>query len=196
MRRYILSSFAAALTAMPLTVMGQQPCDSCDPCAQQDGWLKRAARSVATDYRRNSIWPQTFTPVDRAAVCAPLDLMVAKGWQTQNTLGEYHFNEGTANLTEAGKIRVKSIMNDVPPQFRTVFVPVGDTDQLTDARLETVQQFIEKNSHDEGVTNVASTTKAPRGRSADIVDATSRAFTQSVPVPRIPTATTSGSPTP
>lgn len=189
MRRYILSSLAAALTAMPLAVYAQEPC-ACDPCAQQDGWMKRAARSVATDYRRNSTWPKPFLPAERDSVCAPFALMVAKGWQTQNTLGEYHFREGTANLTEAGKIRVRSIMSDVPPQFRTVYVPVGETEDTTTARLEGVERFIERYSHEEGVTNVASTTRPPRGRSAETVDAISRGFSQSTPVPRIPASTT------
>jgi hypothetical protein len=179
------------LTAIPLTAIAEEPC-GCDPC-QQDGWLKRAAHSVATDYRRNSIWPQPFVAADREAVCAPFALMVAKGWQVQNTLGEYHFDEGTANLTEAGKLRVQSIMVDVPQAFRTVFVPVGVTEELTTARIETVQQFIERSSRDEGVTNVASTTRSPRGRSADVVDAISRGFSQSTPVPRIPAATTASS---
>jgi hypothetical protein len=189
MRRYILSSLAAALTAMPLTLHAQEPC-ACDPCAQQDGWLRRAGRSVATDYWRNSTWPHPFLPAEREAVCAPFALMVAKGWQAQNRLGEYHFNEGTAHLTEAGKIRIRSIMSDVPQAFRTVFVPVNESEELTAARLETVQRFIEKSSNEEGVTNVASTTRPPRGRSADTVDAISRGFTQSTPVPRIPASTT------
>ncbi|MBI3462244.1 MAG: hypothetical protein HY000_04170 [Planctomycetes bacterium] len=192
MRRYILSSLAAALTAIPLAVNAQEPC-ACDSCCQEEGWLRRAGRSVATDYRRNSTWPKPFLPAERESVCAPFALMVDKGWQAQNTLGNYHFSEGTANLTEAGKLRVRSIMNDVPPAYRTVYVPVGETEDLTTARLETVERFVERSSHDEGVTNVASTTRPPRGRSADVVDAVTRSFFQSTPVPRIPAATTASS---
>jgi hypothetical protein len=192
MRRYILSSLAAALTAIPLAVNAQEPC-ACDACYKEDGWLRRAGRSFATDYRRNSTWPKPFLPADRESVCAPFALMVTKGWQAQNTLGGYHFNEGTANLTDAGKMRIRSIMSDVPPQFRTVYVPVADTEDLTTARLEAVEQFVERHTRDEGVTNVASTTREPRGRSADMVDAVTRGFFQSTPVPRIPAATTASS---
>jgi hypothetical protein len=189
MRRYILSSLAAALTAIPLAVAAQEPCD-CDAACKEDGWLRRAAHSFATDYRRNSTWHKPFLPADREAVCAPFAIMVAKGWQAQNTLGEHHFSEGTANLTEAGRLRVRSVMADVPPAFRTVFVPVGDTEELTTARVEAVQQYNERSTRDEGVTNVATTTRPPRGRSADVVDAISRGFTASTPVPRIPASQT------
>ena len=192
MRRYILSSVAAALTAIPMAVTAQEPC-GCNPCGHQDGWMKRAAHSVATDYRRNSTWPHPFLPAEREAVCAPFAIMVAKGWQAQNTLGEYHFNEGTATLTGAGRIRVRSIMSDVPPAYRTVFVPTTDDEELSLARVEAVQQFVASASREEGVTNVASTNRPARGRSADMVDAVTRGFFQSTPVPRIPAATTSSS---
>ena len=57
--------------------------------------------AVARDFARNNHWPEPFMYQDRDAVVRPFAVMIAKGWQVQNTLSEHHFQPDNSRLADA-----------------------------------------------------------------------------------------------
>ena len=99
--------------------------------ALAENWLCEFFEGVVRDTKRRQCWPKPFTCPDREAVRAPFAVMVANGWQRQNMLADFHFEPGTTRLTEAGRLKVRSIVFDSPEQHRTVFVRRADTPEET-----------------------------------------------------------------
>jgi hypothetical protein len=138
------------------------------------------------DFHRNNAWPEPFIYPDRAAVCAPFGVMIHNGWRLQNTLAAHHFREGSMELTESGKLKVLWIVTEVPPQNRTIYVERAGLPQITEGRIRNVQ-IIAAGSSMEGVSPPVFETGVPaRGWPADQIDATTRAFHDSAPAPRLP----------
>lgn len=145
------------------------------------------------DFHRNVAWPEPFIWPDRAAVRAPFCVMVHNGWRMQNTLGAHHFREGTNELTEAGKLKVLWIVTEAPAANRSIYVERAATPELTSSRVLNVQT-IAAGLAMEGVSPPVFETGIPaRGWPADQIDATTRAFTDSTPAPRLPERSSSTS---
>ena len=145
------------------------------------------------DCRRNNAFPEPFIWPDRAAVCAPFGVMIHNGWRMQNTLAAHHFREGTDELTEAGKLKVLWIVTEAPASSRTIYVERAGTPELTGGRIRNVQT-IAAGLAMEGVSPPVFETGIPaRGWPADQIDATTRAFTDSMPAPRLPERSSSSS---
>jgi hypothetical protein len=94
---------------------------------------------MARDFARNNHWPEPFIYQDRDAVVAPFGVMIAKGWQVQNTLSSYHFQPDNSRLAEAGVHRVQQILADPVPQRRMIFVQMGTTPEQTMGRVAAVR---------------------------------------------------------
>jgi len=95
------------------------------PVQAQGNLLSAIGRGIARDVKRRLCWPRPFNVQDRYAVRAPFAAMVAKGWEHQNLLGAHHFDEGTNQLNEAGRLKLAAIVNESPPQHRIVYVQRG-----------------------------------------------------------------------
>ncbi|MHB1037286.1 MAG: hypothetical protein ACYC35_23345 [Pirellulales bacterium] len=130
-------------------------------------WFADAWASVCRDFKRNNCWPDTFIPTDRQAVRAPNVIMIANGWRRQNTLFAYHFEEGAAKLTEAGRLKIKAILTQTPPEYLAVFVQRADTSEITLARIDAVQQTVARMAPEGGeLPPVLETLVTPPGRPA------------------------------
>ena len=103
--------------------------------AQAENWFQRCK----TAYHRNVAWPEPFIYPDREAVLAPFDVMVAKGWQRQNTLAADHFDDEKGALVEAGRRKVDAILTRTPPAHRVIYVERGATYAATEARVMAVK---------------------------------------------------------
>lgn len=148
--------------------------------------LKQFCYSCKQDFHRNIAWPEPFIWPDRAAVCAPFGVMIHNGWRMQNTLAAHHFREGTTELTEAGKLKVLWIVTEAPAASRSIYVERAETSEQTSQRIRNVQT-IAAGLAMEGVSPPVFETAIPaRGWPADQIDATTRAFTDSSPAPRLP----------
>jgi hypothetical protein len=155
--------------------------------------IKQFYYQCKLDYHRNNAWPEPFIWPDRAAVCAPFGVMIHNGWRMQNTLAAHHFREGTDQLTDAGKMKVMWILNEAPAANRTIYVERASTPELTGGRIRHVQTLA-AGAAMEGVSPPVFETGIPaRGWPADQIDATTRAFTDSAPPPRLPERTSSSS---
>ncbi len=152
-------------------------------CARcRGGFLER----LAQDYGQRNQWPFPYVCPDREAVWAPFAIMVHNGWRRQNMLCEEHFKEGTAELTEAGRLKIQRIMTEVPAPHRTIYVRRAESPEATAARIQAVQELAARFSPDGSPPVVHETTVAPAGWSAERLDKINRKFLEAVPPPQLP----------
>ena len=146
---------------------------------------------VAKETKRCQCWPDPFAASDRAAARAPFATMVANGWRRQNMLGEIHFEPKSGQLTEAGRLKVRAILVSGPQQHRILYVHAAETNEETAARLATVQQLASQISPN-NLPPVLPTSIADDGWPASEIDAISRKYIGSTPVPRLSTQSSGG----
>jgi hypothetical protein len=146
---------------------------------------------IARDTKRQVGWPEPFVHSDRAALRQTMAIQVANGWERQNLLSAFHFLPGGKELTEAGRMRVEWIMNEVPEPHRQVFVHRADTPQETLIRMQTVQHFVAQSPYSINVP-VFESTRTDDGWPADRIDMLSRKAATATPDPKLLGASTSG----
>jgi hypothetical protein len=155
--------------------------------------FQQAYHSCKQDFHRNNWWPEPFIWPDRASVCAPFAVMVHNGWRLQNTLAAHHFREGTAELTEAGKLKVMWIVTEAPASYRSIYVERADNPAVTSTRIQNVQTLAAGMAM-EGVSPPVFETGIPaRGWPADRIDAITRRAMDTMPDPRLPDRSGGGS---
>lgn len=172
MQRYLTAIAMAALVLVPALVAKAE-------------WWKHKKSEFCCAYEQNKIWPLPFVYPDRQAAAAPFQTMINKGWQRQNTLGDYHFDEAN-RLTEAGRLKVRWILTDPALDRRQVFVHGTVSPEQTAARVSSVQQFLAFTQTGEGAAGVAESNLAAPSYPADYVDEIGRKFRESIPLPRLP----------
>ena len=141
---------------------------------------------VERDRVRNNCWPEPFISIDRQAARAPISMMVAKGWQRQNLLGEHHFDKDKQALSQAGQIKLHWILTQAPVEQRTVFVERAHTEEDTTTRIDVVQQAATKLVAKGTLPQVVVSTMMSRGWPADYVDSINRKYGETTPPPRLP----------
>jgi hypothetical protein len=152
----------------------------------QANWFKCIYHDIHSGFHTNNMWPQPYVEPARKAVREPLAVMYARGWQRYNLLGAHHFEEGQNRLTDAGKLRVKAILANSPPQHRTVFVEKGLNREITNARIDSIQQAIVELQTEGPLPAVMASDLIVEGWSSEYVDAVGRKYHQSIPQPRLP----------
>ncbi|HEY5313751.1 MAG TPA: hypothetical protein VIK18_14585 [Pirellulales bacterium] len=158
-----------------------------------EGWLKSHWHNFCAVTERNNSWPEPFVPADRAAARAPFVGCVVAGWRVQNTLSDYHFEDGSGALKESGMIKVARIVTEAPPDFRTVFVLRAATAELTAARIASVQEAAARYALPGDHPQVGGTFVSPPGAPAFYIVDVDRSFRESMPEPRLPARASSTS---
>lgn len=161
--------------------------------AQNYGWDRFWHRS-GVDFKRMNHYPEPFVYADREATREPFRVMVCNGWKLQNTLGAHYFNPESQTLTRAGELKVRSILVDVPEQYRTVYVLRGENADVTAMRIDAVQQTIARATPGGAMPQVVETGVELRGHPGDYVDDTYRKAQSSQPAPILPAASSGLSP--
>jgi hypothetical protein len=157
--------------------------------SQADNWFSDCWHDFWAATHRNNAWPEAFIPADRYSVRAPFATCVANGWRAQNTLVDYHFDDETGRLNEAGTLRVQSILIYTPPAYRTVFLVRGPTPENTAARLASVQEAASRIVPPGEMPPVIDTNVEPRSTPAYYIVDVDRSFRESTPDPRLPAGT-------
>ncbi len=152
----------------------------------QGNWFKCIYHDIHSGFHTNNMWPEPYVEPARRAVREPFAVMYARGWQRQNLLGEHHFEEDQTRLTDAGKLRVKAILANSPQQHRTVFVEKGMNREITNSRIDAIQQAIVDLQTDGPLPAVMASDMTVEGWSSEYVDAVGRKYYQSIPQPRLP----------
>ncbi len=174
-----MSARLLSVAGLVVIILGSAAQIVADPCCD-------FFHGVVQDAARNNCWPEPFIHGDRAAVRAPFVIQVANGWRRQNMLGEFHFEPGSGQLNEAGRLKVRWILTTGPQQHRLIYVHVAERNEETAARMAAVQQCVVQIAPND-VPPVMPTTIADDDSPADRVDASGRKFQSSMPPPRLPT---------
>jgi hypothetical protein len=160
-----------------------------------DVWAQRyyrqhyAFQKFCDETIANNMWPEQYLGRDRQAVRAPFGVMIDKGWQLQNTLGDYHFEAETQQLTRAGELHLRWIVTQAPENRRTVFVLRGHNDAATAVRIDTVQQTVAQLHPKGALPAVVQTNAVPPTSPADYQDDISQKAAKVRPAPALPAAT-------
>jgi hypothetical protein len=157
----------------------------------RDDWQAFCDR-VRLDTHRNMCWPVPFNLADRQATRAPFHIMENNGWQIQNTLGEFHFNQETHNLNTAGVSKLHWIVSSTPLHRRTVFVHRSMSDEQTKNRVDSVQQAIARLLPKGQMPEVLLSDSPPAISPGFYPDAINRSMRQNVPSPVLPSSTSLG----
>ena len=131
---------------------------------------------IVRDTKQRNCWPEPFVYADREACRQTNAVQVSAGWERQNLLSEFHFLPGGNELTEAGRMRVQWIMNEVPEPHRQIYVHRANTPQETAVRMQTVQRFVAQSPYAVNVPMLEST-RTDDGWPADRIDLLSRKAT-------------------
>lgn len=140
---------------------------------------------IGIETARNNCWPRPFTCWDQANVYAPFAVMIENGWRKQNMLADHHFDGSGAMLNDAGKNRLRWILNEAPEQHRTVYVRRAESQEKTAARYAAVQEAAMVVAPPGQRVLVLETNVSPAGWPAERIDMIGRKFQASTPEPRL-----------
>ena len=131
-------------------------------------------RSVVRDFKRNNSWPEPFLASDRVAVRAPFNVMVHNGWQRQNMISDFHFDENGEKLTKTGQLKIQDILTHRIPHQRTIYVHYAGSKQATDVRIAAVQIFAQSIFPEDDTFVIRQTNIGMHGWPAERVDTINR----------------------
>jgi len=146
---------------------------------------------IVRDIQDRQRWPDQYTCADRQAVAAPFAVMVANGWERQNTLADQYFEPATGQLSEAGRLRVQWILIEAPECRRAIYVHRTLNPQEMAGRMKAVEEYAVQILPPGTTPAVFQTDVSPYGWSADWVDSIGRKYEATAPNPRLPKADTS-----
>jgi uncharacterized membrane protein YgcG len=147
---------------------------------------------VHVGWHRNNEWPEPFSAADKHAAVAPFCVMIANGWQRQNLIGENYFDGGSKNLNNAGIERIRFILRQAPVEHRVVYVERDLNDEVTNMRVDVVQQAVAALQPKGPMPEVIVSNMVPEGRSAEMVAAEYKGYTTSAPTPRLSSHSSGG----
>ncbi len=134
-------------------------------------------------YHANNMWPNQYIPTARCAVNSAYTAMVNNGWRRQNLLGDYHFEEGSNELTTAGKLKSKWILTQAPQDRRNIYVQRGETESETASRIAAVHGWASNQSPNLEPMLVNDTHIVSEGHTAGSVDSIFVGFQTNQPAP-------------
>jgi hypothetical protein len=156
---------------------------SCNEAQAQ--WMTNFWDGRHVEYKRNNDWPQPFIQADREAALLPFSIMEANGWRRANLLSDYHFREDSNQLNQAGELKLRYILTQMPPQRRTVFVPRGLTPEVTAARIEKAHRSAARMLGSGLYPEIVESDLPNDGWPADEIDSITKGFNSSRPQPRV-----------
>ena len=178
-----MQRYGMPLLSLLLVAALSSSADANDFKAKWHGFWSR----VHTDFHRMNAYPEPFNTIDRRAERRPFAVQITKGWQRQNTLGQFYFHPETQQLNAAGQRRLFWILTQAPEQHRGVFVVTGMSKETAEARIDSVQTVAAELLPGQSLPEVVPTFIEPEGWSAERIDAIDRAWSESYPAPRLPT---------
>jgi hypothetical protein len=137
-----------------------------------------------TQFHAAHYWPYPYNCWDRAWVKNVLAVQTANGWAQATTLCCHHFDAETNCLNDAGRIHLRWILHQAPPQYRTIYVDAGDSAEVSFARQSSVEAESATMAGVGGAPIIVRPVQTA-GRPANEVDALRRAELSTMPQPRI-----------
>ena len=138
-----------------------------------------------TCFQRVNKWPEPWICPDRQAVRTPLAIQTANGWRRQNMLTDLHFTDNN-QLTEAGELMIRWILNEAPQARRVIYVHRGATNEETATRIAVVAMTAQRTAQGQPIPPIFATSISDAGWPAREVEIISRKFEATTPDPRLP----------
>lgn len=130
-------------------------------------------------------WPHPYSCQDQHYVRSIIDQQVSNGWVTATTLYDYHFDREKHELTQAGLLRLRWILDNAPANHRQIYVQHARVAVAQQIRMASVQTAAAEFTGQGNLPPIVSRITTPLGRpAAEIVDI-QQALENSVPIPRI-----------
>jgi hypothetical protein len=168
-RSWILAGWVGAFT-VPTVALG--------------GW-PHFKQECHTDYLRNNAWPQPFRSQDAAAVVSPFEVMKTNGWREFCTL-PHAFFDGSQQLSDAGRLKIKQVLDTAPTNRRAIFVLKGASPEQTEVRIEAVQIAVSALIPVGDLPPIYVTDIEPATSSGAYQTTVNRALIRTTPTPRLP----------
>ncbi len=180
----LLATLSVGLSMLASTASVQAQCSTCPHMG--------ACHPLTSTFCDNVNWPRFYVPPARCAVNSTYAVMIANGWRRQNLLGDYHFEEGTNELTKAGKLKAKWVLTQAPQEQRTIYVQRGDNESTTASRIAAVHSWAANQSSVAEPVSVNDTHIVSEGHPAGAVDHVFVGFQANQPPPILPSPNGSG----
>ena len=119
------------------------------------------------DYMRNNCWPQPFLESDASQVRNAFTMMKNNGWRLHHTLSHEVFREEDNVLTAVGRNRLHWISTQSPEHRRVVYVLEGETREITQKRVKSVNEALTYITSNGGLPQVLVTHKIPSQASGE-----------------------------
>lgn len=163
-------------------------CQNCGTWSSHPGFGWRCEAG----YHANNLWPAQYIPTSRCAVNSAYVAMINNGWRRQNLLGQHHFEEGSGELTKAGKMKAKWILTQAPQDRRMIYVERGEDQSETASRIAAVHSWASNQSPASEQVLVNDTHIVSEGHTAGSVDSIFVGFQTNQPPPVLAPAEGSG----
>ena len=150
--------------------LSPRPEGPCEPYVQQ--------------YHTAHYWPDPYRWEDRSSVRSHFAAQRNLGWISATTLYEQHFDPSTNDLNVAGRQHLRWILLHAPASRRITWVQSGNSNEISEVRLASVQQEASRIST--SVPPIMLRTTLPVGTSAEEMDLIRRSYLENIPKPRIP----------
>ena len=145
-------------------------------------------------YHSVHYWPYPYQDEDRSVLRNALTQQTQAGWMAATTLFDQYFDSETNELSQAGRVHLRWIMQYAPPSRRSAYVAAADTPAHSQIRLASVQSEAAVIAAGGQIPSITLRTCQSVGTSAEMVDRVHRSYIESTPTPRIPlTGAASGS---
>jgi hypothetical protein len=151
-------------TACGPTACGPKVAGACGPAgcgpAGCGAGMRHSGASIEDLYRNvvDTTWPEHYNYAARQAVIAPFAQQAANGHFLEQTIWNWHFEPGTANLNGAGRAKIEALARTTPRPDPKVFVQYAQdlpltaenadnfaalASELTAKRIDAVRKYLE-----------------------------------------------------
>lgn len=152
--------------------------------------IKQSFDRMGLDYDRNAAWPTPFREMDRATYYEWFQPCLDRGWEIELTLSDACFEE-SGRLNRLGAAKVMQAVRHSPQDRRSVYV-WGETAEIAQARIESVQQHLQTEFGRSANMMVASTQNFPVTGRGSYAESVTRAFKENLPPPVLNAQAVSG----
>jgi hypothetical protein len=136
-------------------------------------------------YHAEHYWPWPYMCTDRQVVLDMTRIQEANGWLSETTLYDYHFHPESHELTVPGKLQLKWILENVPANYRTVWVQQAEDPAISEQRINSVRSVAGRLMNQANLPAIAFRPATAPGRPAIEVDTVRRKELETIPSPRV-----------
>lgn len=143
--------------------------------------VQQTVDRMGLDYDRNAAWPTPFREMDRSTYYEWFQPCYDRGWEIELTLSDACFDE-SGNLNRLGQAKVLQAIRHSPQDRRSVYV-WGETSEIAQSRIASVQQHVQTEFGRSANLLVASTQNFPITGRGSYAESVTRNFKENLPPP-------------